>query len=192
MCVFLSQNVCLVVCLSSNCGALLRLLLVPRMMMTASWPSKVFFTSSLFRTSPTTTLDALWSGGSLAGSRTSTVTLYPEEENETSQQQKQMFGKIKLVVCCIYNDMQPHVISGNMYQHNTVVLFPKFTRLLLYIFAGSCYIFHQGHEKWKEKWENDECCWHVTISAGWQPLFSHCHLAVALPYCKHGKISISI
>lgn len=132
MCVFL-PHVCLVVCLSSNCGALLRLLLVPRMMMTASWPSKVFFTSSLFRTSPTTTLDALWSGGSLAGSRTSTVTLYPEEENETSQQQKQMFGMIKLVVCCIYNDMQPHVISGNMYQHNTVVLFPKFTRLLLYI-----------------------------------------------------------
>lgn len=133
MCVFLSHNVCLVECLSSNCGALLRLLLVPRMMMTASWPSKVFFTSSLFRTSPTTTLDALWSGGSLAGSRTSTVTLYPEEENETNQQQKQMFGKIKLVVCCIYNDMQPYVISGNMYQHNTVVLFPKFTRLLLYI-----------------------------------------------------------
>lgn len=69
------------VCLSSNCGALLRLFLVPRMMMTASWPSMVFFTSSLLSTSPTSTLDALWSGGSLAGSRTSTVTLYPDGGN---------------------------------------------------------------------------------------------------------------
>lgn len=157
MCVFLSHNVCLVVCLSSNCGALLRLLLVPRMMMTASWPSKVFFTSSLFRTSPTTTLDALWSGGSLAGSRTSTVTLYPEEENETSQQQKQMFGKIKLVVCRIYNDMQPYVISGNMYQHNTVVLFPKFTRLLLYILQD-----HFPSRSWKVEGEVGE--WWVLLT----------------------------
>lgn len=62
-----------------NLNSLLRSFLVPRTMMTASWPSKAFFTSSLFRTSPTTTLAALWSAGSLAGSRTSTVTLYPEE-----------------------------------------------------------------------------------------------------------------
>lgn len=62
-----------------NSDSLLRSLLVPRTMITASWPSKAFFTSSLFRTSPTTTLAALCSAGSLAGSRTSTVTLYPEK-----------------------------------------------------------------------------------------------------------------
>lgn len=53
--------------------------------MTASWPSMVFLTSSLLRTSPTSTLDALWSAGSLAGSRTSTVTLYPEETLEVKR-----------------------------------------------------------------------------------------------------------
>lgn len=67
-------------CFSSNCRALLRSFLVPRMMMTASWPSIVLFTSSLLSTSPTSTLDALWSAGSLTGSLTITVTLYPEGE----------------------------------------------------------------------------------------------------------------
>lgn len=62
--------------------ALLMSLPVPSMMMTASCPSMVFITSSLFSTFPTTTLEALWSAGSLAGSRTSTVTLYPEVEHD--------------------------------------------------------------------------------------------------------------
>lgn len=69
-------------CASPSAEDLLRLFLVPRMMITASWPSKVFFTSPLLRTSPTTTLEALWSAGSLVGSRTSTVTLYPRGEME--------------------------------------------------------------------------------------------------------------
>lgn len=126
----------------SNCGALLRLFLVPRMMITASWPSKVFITSSFLSTSPTTTLDTLWSAGSLVGSRTSTVTLYPDggkNGNETKQQgcsrnryshhhhvdipTHQIHVLKKKNYSCIVSaiTMQPNVISS--------VIFPKIHRI---------------------------------------------------------------
>ena len=75
----------------------LRSVRVPRTMMTASWPSRVFSTSARLVTSPTTTLEALWPSGSRWGSRTSTVTLYPGGGGIEGQRER-----TRLVLSCFH------------------------------------------------------------------------------------------
>lgn len=135
------------------------------MMITASWPSMVVLTSALFSTSPTTTLDALWSAGSLAGSRTSTVTLYPggghEETKQVNRETEATHTRTIIIVIFLEYEITAHITNVIIMQpHDTYISKQQDFSLI------SCIIFQHFSSSFLTIWKNVVyiiILWHLVV-----------------------------